>query len=183
MFQSKRRYYYKSILLVFFILIPVFLFSCSDPQTAPNQQDKEIPTQLIAPTSALNQQSALKLSRQIKLLTKYSKFDSEIVTISDTNSMVPVLDDNSIAIIEKIGENNISFNSLHIGDIIVYKCNNKDSMFYNKNIIHRIYNIDLDKSSLRAKGDNCSKLDDQEIKPSDIVGRVFCIIYCSESIK
>ena len=90
MIDVKYRYYYKSILLVFFILIPVFLFSCSDPQTAPNQQDKEIPTQLIAPTSALNQQSALKLSRQIKLLTKYSKFDSEIVTISDTNSMVPV---------------------------------------------------------------------------------------------
>ena len=172
--------YYLIILLA---LISVFLFSCSDSQLPLNQQDKEIPTQLIAPTSALNQQSALKLSRQIQLLIKYSRLESEIVTISDTNSMIPVLDENSIAIIEKIGENNISFNSLHIGDIIVYKCNNKDSIFYNKNIIHRIYSIDLEAQKIKTKGDNCAALDSQEIIFENISGRVFCILYSSESIK
>lgn len=168
------RYKYRYYLILLLALISVFLFSCSDPQPSLDQQDKETPTQLIAPTSTLNQQSALRLSRQIQLLTN----NSEIITISNTKSMVPVLDDNSIAIIEKI----FIFNSLNVGDIVVYKCNNKDSIYYNKNIIHRIYSIDLEQNSLRAKGDNCSKLDDQIISSNEIVGRVFCIIYSSESI-
>lgn len=165
----KLKYY-----LILLALISVFLFSCSDPQIPLNQHDKEIPTQLIAPTSTLDQKSALRLGRQIQLLTN----NSNIVTISNTKSMVPVLDDNSIAIIEKI----FIFNSLNVGDIIVYRCNSKDSIYYNKNIIHRIYSIDLEQNSLRAKGDNCPNIDYQIISSNEIVGRVFCIIYSSESI-
>ena len=173
MFRFKYRYYYKSILLVFFILIPVFLLSCSksEPKSA---EQISFPTLKFTPKSNLSINQSLKLARQIQLLTN----NTEIIRISDTKSMIPTLDSNTLVIIEKI----TIFESLQVGDIITYKVDNKDSPFFDELILHRIYSIDPESKTLFTKGDN-NDLCDPEVKYSQIYGRIFCIIYCSEEIK
>ena len=93
--------------------------------------------------------------------------------------MIPILDSNSLAVVEQI----FIFNSLKVGDIIVYQNNEKNSILYNLLIIHRIYNIDYEKQIIIAKGDNCQEPDTDQITSDQIQGRVFCIIYSAEEIK
>lgn len=175
MFKFKYRYY----LILFLALISVFLFSCSDTQPSKNQQDTTqttvVATKTNPATSSLSIQSTLRLSHQIQFLTN----KTEIIKISDTKSMVPTLDSNSLAIIEKI----TIFETLKVGDIIVYKNNEINSPVFGEYIIHRIYEIDNKNQKLRTKGDNNLILDSQIIDLNNILGRVFCVIYSSEEIK
>lgn len=168
--MHKYRYY-----LTLLALISVLLSSCSDTQKS---KVKEPQTPQSA-SSSLSQDSALRLSRQIRLLGEYSAQKYEVITISDTKSMIPTLDSNSLAIIEK----NVQFDSLRAGDIIVYKNTDKKSKYFNQNIIHRIRSINIDQKTLSTKGDSNDQPDTQTAKPDDILGRVFCILYYNKDIK
>lgn len=154
-----------------FIMGLLFLSSCSDPKPA---EPVSFPTLKFTPSSNLSVQKSLKLARQIQLLTN----NTEIIRISDTKSMIPTLDSNTLVIMEKI----LFIESLKVGDIIVYKINNPNSKLYNELILHRIYSIDQENKTFFAKGDN-NDLCDPEVKFDQIYGRIFCIIYCSEKIK
>lgn len=160
-------------LLPLLIAGSLFLSSCSDPPPQP-AEPVSFPTLKIAPSSTLSIESSLRLSRQIQLLTN----NTEIVRITNTKSMVPTLDSNTLVIIEKI----TFFETLKIGDIIVYKVDDPNSIIYNELILHRIYSIDNQNKTLFTKGDN-NDLCDPEIKFSQIYGRVFCVIYAAEEIK
>lgn len=161
-------------LLPLLIAGSLFLSSCSDPPPQP-AEPVSFPTLQIAPSAGLSIESSCRLARQVQLLTNNSK----IVKISNTKSMIPILDSNSLAVVEQI----FIFNSLKVGDIIVYQNNEKNSILYNLLIIHRIYNIDYEKQIIIAKGDNCQEPDTDQITPDQIQGRVFCIIYSAEEIK
>lgn len=167
--MPKITHYFLSLLIVG----SLFLSSCSDPPPQP-AEPVSFPTLKIAPSSTLSIESSLRLSRQIQLLTN----NTEIVRITNTKSMVPTLDSNTLVIIEKI----TFFETLKIGDIIVYKVDDPNSIIYNELILHRIYFIDNENKTLITKGDN-NDLCDPEVKFSQIYGRVFCIIYASEEIK
>ena len=82
MFRFKYRYYYKSILLLFFILISVFSLSCSKTEPQPTEQIS-FSTLKFSPKSNLSINQSLKLARQIQLLTN----NTEIIRISDTKSV------------------------------------------------------------------------------------------------
>lgn len=151
----------------------LFLSSCSDPPPQP-AEPVSFPTLKFAPSSTLSIESSLRLSRQIQLLTN----NTEVIKISDTKSMIPTLDSNSLAITEKI----LFVETLKVGDIVTYKVTNPNSQLFGESIIHRIYSIDYKNQIIRAKGDNNEKCD-PEIKFSQITGRVFCIIYTAQEIK
>lgn len=165
--MSKLTHYLIPLLIMGFL----FLSSCSDPKPA---EQVSFPTLKFAPSSNLSVQKSLKLSRQIQLLTN----NTEIIKISDTKSMIPTLDSNSLAITEKI----LFIETLRVGDIITYKVINSNSQLFGESIIHRIYSIDYQNQKIITKGDNNEKCD-PEIQFSQITGRVFCILYCSEKIK
>jgi len=167
LFMSKLTHYLTPLLIMGFL----FLSSCSDPKPA---EPVSFPTLKFTPSSNLSVQKSLKLARQIQLLTN----NTEIIKISDTKSMLPTLDSNSLAIIEKI----LFVETLKVGDIVTYKVINPNSQLFGELIIHRIYSIDYKNQIIRAKGDNNEKCD-PEIKFSQITGRVFCIIYTAQEIK
>jgi signal peptidase I len=91
--------------------------------------------------------------------------------------MVPVLDSNSIVLVEKI----FIFESLKVGDIIVYKNNDSSSQYFQKPIIHRITKIS--DNYVLTKGDNNQNIDPQQVRECDLIGRAFCIIYTEGEIK
>ncbi len=146
--------YFKTILLI----LAIFMSSCSKPPDLDVQ----------SPTSSLTKQDGVKLSNQIKYLVK----DSSIISIADTNSMIPVLDNNSIVLIEKIPD----IQCLKIGDIIVYRNSDINSKYCNQLIIHTVVSMDKNIKTLTTKGYN-NLTTDPEIQYSNIVGRVFCVIY------
>lgn len=167
--MPKITHYLLPLLIVGFL----FLSSCSDPPPQP-AEPVSFPTLKFAPTSTLSIESSLRLSRQIQLLTN----NTEIIRITNTKSMIPTLDSNTLVIIEKI----TFFETLKTGDIIVYKVDDPNSIIYNELILHRIYFIDNENKTLITKGDN-NDLCDPEVKFSQIYGRVFCVIYAAEEIK
>lgn len=152
--MSKFSQYFKLL----FLILAIFMSSCS----------KSPDLDVQSPTSSLTKQDGVKLSNQIKYLVK----DSSIISIADTNSMIPVLDNNSIVLIEKIPD----IQSLNIGDIIVYRNSDINFKYCNQLIIHTIISMDKNIQTLTTKGYNNSTTD-PEIQFNQISGRVFCIIY------
>lgn len=95
--------------------------------------------------------------------------DSELILVSDTNSMDPLIDNGSEVIQIKPEEDNI-----HIGDIVSYENKN-----LNKTFLHRIVSIGEDDNGKYyiLKGDNADSADPGKVRFSQIRGVVVGIIY------
>ena len=95
---------------------------------------------------------------------------SEIVSLEDTNSMVPLVDKNSNAI--QIKPKNPE--DIHIGDIVSYQDSSSDAV-----IMHRVVEISEDSKGkyFVLKGDNVNSTDSAKVRFGQIKGVVVAIIY------
>lgn len=118
----------------------------------------------LAPTSALDWTSAMKVATAARFLIK----GSSLLTVMPTGSMKPVFDERAILLTEAA-----SFDDLKVGDIVTYK-----HPRYGMPVVHRILEKRGDK--FWAKGDNNGRMDEVYITRSNYQGRVFGIIYAKE---
>ncbi|HLP07087.1 MAG TPA: signal peptidase I [Opitutaceae bacterium] len=118
----------------------------------------------IAPTSALDWASAMKVATAARYLVK----GSSLLTVMPTGSMKPVFDERAILLTEAA-----SYDDLKIGDIVTYK-----HPRYGMPVVHRILEKRGDK--FWAKGDNNGRMDEVYITRKNYQGRVFGIIYARE---
>jgi signal peptidase I len=118
----------------------------------------------IAPTSALDWASAMKVATAARYLVK----GSSLLTVMPTGSMKPVFDERAILLTEAA-----NFDDLKIGDIVTYK-----HPRYGMPVVHRILEKRGDK--FWAKGDNNGRMDEVYITRKNYQGRVFGIIYARE---
>ena len=118
----------------------------------------------IAPTSALDWNSAMKIATAARFLVK----GSNLLTVMPTGSMKPVFDERAILLTEAA-----SFDDLKIGDIVTYR-----HPRYGMPVVHRILEKRGDK--FWSKGDNNGRMDEVYITRKNYQGRVFGIIYAKE---
>ena len=118
----------------------------------------------IAPTSALDWNSAMKVATAARFLVK----GSSLLTVMPTGSMKPVFDERAILLTEAA-----SFDDLKIGDIVTYR-----HPRYGMPVVHRILEKRGDK--FWSKGDNNGRMDEVYITRKNYQGRVFGIIYAKE---
>lgn len=118
----------------------------------------------IAPTSALDWTSAMKIATAARYMVK----GSDLITVAPTGSMKPVFDERAILLTEAA-----NFDDLKIGDIVTYR-----HPRYGMTVVHRIMEKRGDK--FWAKGDNNGRMDEVYITRSNFQGRVFGIIYAKE---
>ncbi len=118
----------------------------------------------IAPTSALDWSSAMKIATAARFLVK----GSSLLTVMPTGSMKPVFDERAILLTEAA-----NFDDLKIGDIVTYK-----HPRYGMPVVHRILEKRGDK--FWSKGDNNGTMDEVYITRKNYQGRVFGIIYAKE---
>ncbi len=118
----------------------------------------------IAPTSALDWNSAMKVATAARFLVK----GSSLLTVMPTGSMKPVFDERAILLTEAA-----NFDDLKIGDIVTYR-----HPRYGMPVVHRILEKRGDK--FWAKGDNNGRMDEVYITRKNYQGRVFGIIYAKE---
>lgn len=118
----------------------------------------------IAPTSALDWNSAMKVATAARFLVK----GSNLLTVMPTGSMKPVFDERAILLTEAA-----SFDDLKIGDIVTYR-----HPRYGMPVVHRILEKRGDK--FWSKGDNNGRMDEVYITRKNYQGRVFGIIYAKE---
>ena len=118
----------------------------------------------IAPTSALDWNSAMKIATAARFLVK----GSNLLTVMPTGSMKPVFDERAILLTEAA-----NFDDLKIGDIVTYR-----HPRYGMPVVHRILEKRGDK--FWSKGDNNGKMDEVYITRKNFQGRVFGIIYAKE---
>ena len=119
----------------------------------------------IAPTSALDWASALKIATAARYLVK----GADVITVAPTGSMKPVFDERAILLTEAA-----NFDDLKVGDIVTYK-----HPSYGMTVVHRI--MEKRGNKFWAKGDNNGRMDEVYITRSNFQGRVFGIIYAKES--
>jgi len=94
-----------------------------------------------------------------------------VTFVSNTNSMEPWIDDNTIVALERLDSSVLIKQPLTVGDIVVwYRSSN------NTYIIHRIMEVDKHKDRYYIKGDN-NFLADGWIPISDIRFRLVSMIY------
>ena len=118
----------------------------------------------IAPTSALDWASAMKIASAARFMVK----GSSLITVAPTGSMKPVFDERAILLTEAA-----NFDDLKVGDIVTYK-----HPRYGMTVVHRIMEKRGDK--FWAKGDNNGRMDEVYITRQNFEGRVFGIIYAKE---
>ncbi len=118
----------------------------------------------IAPTSALDWNSAMKIATAARFLVK----GSNLLTVMPTGSMKPVFDERAILLTETA-----NFDDLKVGDIVTYK-----HPRYGMPVVHRILEKRGDK--FWSKGDNNGRMDEVYITRKNFQGRVFGIIYAKE---
>ncbi len=118
----------------------------------------------IAPTSALDWNSAMKVATAARFLVK----GSSLLTVMPTGSMKPVFDERAILLTEAA-----NFDDLKIGDIVTYR-----HPRYGMPVVHRILEKRGDK--FWSKGDNNGRMDEVYITRKNYQGRVFGIIYAKE---
>lgn len=118
----------------------------------------------IAPTSALDWASAMKIATAARFLVK----GSSLLTVMPTGSMKPVFDERAILLTEPA-----NYDDLKVGDIVTYK-----HPRYGMPVVHRILEKRGDK--FWSKGDNNGKMDEIYITRKNFQNRVFGIIYAKE---
>lgn len=121
----------------------------------------------IAPTSALDWTSAMKVATAARFMVK----GSNLLTVMPTGSMKPVFDERAILLTEAA-----NFDDLKVGDIVTYK-----HPRYGMPVVHRILEKRGDK--FWSKGDNNGRMDEVYITRQNFQGRVFGIIYAKEPSK
>jgi signal peptidase len=118
----------------------------------------------VAPTSALDWNSAMKVATAARYLVK----GSNLLTVMPTGSMKPVFDEHAILLTESA-----KYDDLKVGDIVTYK-----HPRYGMPVVHRIMEKRGDK--FWAKGDNNGRMDEVYITRENYQGRVYGIIYANE---
>jgi len=95
--------------------------------------------------------------------------DSELITLENTNSMDPLIDEKSNVIQIKPKDEE----DIHIGDIVSYEDSN------NNLILHRVVGIGEDNKGkfFMLKGDNTDSLDQIKVRFGQIKGVVVGIVY------
>lgn len=119
----------------------------------------------VAPTSALDWGSAMKIATAARYLVK----GADLITVAPTGSMKPVFDERAILLTESS-----CFDDLKVGDIVTYR-----HPRYGMTVVHRIMEKRGDK--FWAKGDNNGRMDEVYITRDNFQGRVFGIIYAKET--
>lgn len=106
------------------------------------------------PTESNKPSAHSSLTFEAAYNTLYNTFPEpvfKIFTVSNTNSMEPFIDANSLIIAEKINSRVLSEQPLTVGDICIYETTIR-GVFYR--IIHRIKAIDDEKQRYMFLGDN-----------------------------
>lgn len=119
----------------------------------------------VAPTSALDWGSAMKIATAARYLVK----GSDLITVAPTGSMKPVFDERAILLTESA-----CFDDLKVGDIVTYR-----HPRYGMTVVHRI--MEKRGNKFWAKGDNNGRMDEVYITRENFQGRVFGIIYAKET--
>ena len=152
-------------------LFSLFLLfsSCSNKEPDPLSSSNIIS----APHSSISNDQLLRMAGAIKYLS-----NGEILYISNTGSMIPALDSNTIVVLEQVDK----IENLNIGDFISYIYINPNSKYNNLLILHKIIDINIQKDEILVQGlNNISP--DPIIQFVQVQGRVFCILYGKEEIK
>lgn len=89
-----------------------------------------------------------------------------VFTISQTGSMKPTLDENSVVALEPA-----RYHDLQPGDIVVYRNH------HGRAVVHRL--LHWSKSGWWVLGDNNAKADREAVTEDNLIGRVCAIFYTS----
>src|SRR3989344_3226116 len=137
--------------LVFFLVLLYPVLSLQSSLTKSREVD--------SPSDFLNENDIIVLDSNVVLNVK----DAFLTKFADTNSMDPVLDENSNGIEVPYTKDM----KLNVGDIISFEYDN----FIR---IHRIISIENDEQGVYylTKGDNAKNLDALKVRPSQIKGKL-----------
>ncbi len=162
------------ILLITFLVISLFFTGFISYPIAESMFSKNVNIPLsFSETRELDSPSDWIKDNQIELSDNYVKVnlkDSVVAKFADTNSMDPVLDENSLGIEVKPRYPQ----QVKKGDIIVY-----DKSESEKNIIHRVVDIGSDEKGIYylVKGDNNDAIDQKKIRFFDIKYVLVGVLY------
>lgn len=126
-----------------------------------NSTQKDKPT----PHSSMTIATAIDKARKV-----FPSLTYKISTISNTNSMEPLMDDNCIVVLEKITESVLRRQPIVVGDVCVW---NKQG----RKIIHRILRISDSGKSFYFQGDN-NFFADGWIPITLVESRLAALFYC-----
>jgi signal peptidase I len=127
-----------------------------------SKSDTKLDVGPVLATSSLSKDQAIYLARSISDIVPKSS-----VTLIKGDSMLPTLNENSVAVYESIDAA-----SANVGDILIFK--NKDT---GTRIGHRVAGFSGDGSGIITAGDNNAGADSGVVTGDLVVGRVFAIIY------
>ncbi len=161
-------------ILILAVLTIIFLFGILSNMTISYILDQEQNLQKLSSSSSIERESPSDVIKENQIDVQKDKVVINIKeatwsSFANTNSMDPILDEDSNAIeIPAVCEN------VKVGDIIVYK-----SIIYDDYIVHRIYSMDQDQDGIffRLKGDNNPALDPEKVRCNQIKYQVIGILY------
>ena len=161
-------------ILILMVIIIIFLLGFLSNMVVSYIYDQQQTLQKLSSSSAIERPSPSDVIKEGQIDVQKEKITIDIKgatwsSFANTNSMDPVLDEDSNAIeMPAVCEN------VRVGDIIVYKSN-----VYNDFIVHRIYSVDQDQDGIffRLKGDNNPALDPEKVRCDQIKYQVIGILY------
>jgi len=119
--------------------------------------------QPVAPQSSLSRTKAIAMAKDAA-----DALGGRVFTVSQTGSMKPTLDENSVVALEPA-----RYHELQSGDIVVYRNQ------HGRAVVHRL--LQRSKSGWWVLGDNNAKADREVVTEDNLIGRVCAIFYTSSS--
>jgi signal peptidase I len=116
----------------------------------------------VAPQSSLSRTKAIAMAKDTA-----DALGGRVFTVSQTGSMKPTLDENSVVALEPA-----QYHELQAGDIVVYRNRN------GRAVVHRL--LQPSKSGWWVLGDNNAKADREAVTEDNLIGRV-CAIFSSSA--
>jgi len=115
----------------------------------------------VAPQSSLSRTKAIAMAKSAA-----DALGGRVFTVSQTGSMKPTLDENSVVALEPA-----RYHELQAGDIVVYR--NQDG----RAVVHRL--LQRSRFGWWVVGDNNAKADREAVTAENLIGRVCAIFYTS----
>lgn len=132
------------------------------------KKKEEMPT----PAGIIDRKGIVHISTSEEVIIRGIPQIVRLTTVADTNSMLPLIDNGDVAILT----NGFDYDSLAIGDVVVYRVETSYS------IIHRI--IDIQESEAgrvyTCKGDANAGKDPYQILNEHINWLLIGVIYCKK---
>jgi hypothetical protein len=153
---------------IFVILLSVLLFSSNTIENISGYFLLDVDENVIEKDSPYDRIKEEQIKVYKSLIIMHIN-DSELITLENTNSMDPLIDEKSNAIQVKPKDDE----DIHIGDIVSYEDSSK------RLILHRVVGIGEDKNGKYyiLRGDNADSLDQIKVRFGQIKGVVVGILY------